>query len=158
MQRMWGDTIVMRFFIKQIIFLSVITLLSACNGQNVSFEKPLRVILTKDEISQFEKALGNGNYLGNDFNNVFVFEGILESFRIDGSGELIYQFRITEQLSNRGVPANLIQRELVDIVSPSLVNGGVDLTVGKKYRVAAPLMPDSRLAIWKGVIIKINAK
>lgn len=147
----------MKNSIKWFLIATMYMLLPACAEYGVSFEKPIRVILSQAEIDEYEADLRNGNFKENDFDRVYVFEGVLISSN-ENSGEVIHQFKILNRLSMRDIPEELTEKNMIDIISPSFTNGGVTLSMGKKYRVAAPLLPDSRLAIWKGVIVTMDTK
>lgn len=152
------EAIIMNFkYLEKFFYLTIaMIILYGCNSETVSLDKPLKMVLNQQEVTESETAIKNGNYDAGDFNNVFVFEGILIKSDVDTSGEFLYRFKVLKKLSYKNIPDKIVSENEIDIVSPSLSNGGIQLTIGSKYRVAAPLMPDSRFATWNGGVLKLG--
>lgn len=141
--------------IKIIIALALSLLVSVNVSANTSLEKPISVVLSDIEAAESESLLRKGAFDTKDFDGVLVFEGVLVAARSHGHSEMIYRFKVSRNLKSVMRKSGLVGKQFEVVAPAETKNGGIDLKIGKRYRVGSPELPDGRYGIWRGIVIEI---
>jgi hypothetical protein len=138
------------------LIVCLLVLVSVSVNAKTSLEKPIIVKLSDSEIVDSESTIRKGDFSSADFKGVLVFEGIFLDMTVVGDGENVYKFKIKKEIKSSS-DKNKLRNNLIEVFAPSKVeDGGLDIKVGRIYRVCAPLLPDGRYGIWRGTIIELS--